>query len=97
MKQKSRVVLAFVAIIGYILLTAGFFVVLFFGNRVSVPEGQLGLQIIGMLGMIVGTWGGLIAMVFQFNYGTSQGSVDKGETANKLLEKEFSNIPKPGA
>ena len=90
MKPKARVILAFVAISGYILLTAGFFVVLFLGNRVSLPEGQLGLQIIGMLGMIVGTWGGLIGMVFQFNYGTSQGSVDKGVAQSEMIQKGLS-------
>ena len=84
-KIKARTVLAFVAIVGYILITLGFFVVLFFGQNVSLPEGELGKQIIGMFGLVVGNWGGLIMLVFMYNYGTTQGSSEKNEAINQAL------------
>ena len=90
MKFKARTVLAFVAIIGYILITGGFFYMLSSG-RVSIPEGDLGMQLIGMFGLVIGNWGAIMLMVFTFNFGTSQGSVDKGIAQKEMIEK----LPKP--
>ncbi len=86
-KPKARTVLAFVAVVGYIILTAGFFGILFFGDKIEVPGGEIGNQVIGMLGMVVGTWGTLIGLVFTFFYGTSQGSVDKTELLKEKMVK----------
>ena len=89
-KLKARSVLAITAVVGYILLTIGFFVVLFAGSKVSLPAGDLGIQIIGMVGMVVGTWGTLIGLVFTFHFGTSQSSAEKNE-----IIKEQINPPPP--
>ena len=86
MKFKARTVLAFVAIIGYILITGGFFYLLSSG-RVAIPEGDLGKQLIGMFGLVIGNWGAIMLMVFTFNFGTSQGSVDKGVINKEIVEK----------
>ena len=86
-KIRARTVLAFVAVIGFIMVTAGFFIYLFYGGSVALPEGDLGKQIIGMLGLIIGTWNAGILMVLTFHFGTSQGSVDKNEMVKKALEK----------
>jgi len=86
-KPRARTILAVVSVAGYILLTGAFFTVLFFGSRINLPDGELGKQIIGMLGMIVGTWNAVMLMVYTFNYGTSQGSQDKGDVQNEILKK----------
>jgi len=86
-KIRARTVLAFVAVIGFIMVTAGFFVYLFYGGSVVLPEGDLGKQIIGMLGLIIGTWNAGILMVLTFHFGTSQSSADKNEIVKKALEK----------
>lgn len=86
-KLKARTVLAFVAVIGFIMVTAGFFIYLFLGGSVKLPEGDLGKQIIGMLGLIIGTWNAGILMVLTFHFGTSQSSADKNEIVKKALEK----------
>lgn len=84
-KIKARSILAFVAVIGYILITAGFFVLLFAGDRINIPEGDVGKQLIGMFGLVIGNWGGWISLVFVFSYGTTQGSSEKTETINQVL------------
>jgi hypothetical protein len=85
LRAKARAVLAFVMIVGFILVTGAFFAVLFFGDHIGLPEGDMGKQIIGMLGLVVGTWNAGTLMVLTFHFGTSQGSVDK----NKLIDKEL--------
>jgi hypothetical protein len=85
---KARTVLAFVFIIGYIVITGAFFGVLFFSERVGLPEGEVGKQIIGMLGLVVGTWNAGTMMILTFNYGTSQGSVDKGKHLEKMENRK---------
>ena len=86
-KIRARTALAFVAVIGFILVTTAFFLYLFFGGGVQLPQGDLGKQIIGMLGLIVGTWNAGILMVLTFHFGTSQSSDDKNEIVKKALEK----------
>ena len=86
MKPKARTILAVVSIVGYIFITGGFFYLLSSGN-VTIPEGNLGLQFIGMFGQVIGTWGAIMLMVFTFNFGTSQGSVDKGIAQREMVEK----------
>ena len=83
-KLKARTVLGFVSIIGYILITGGFFIILFFGEQVKMPSGDLGKQIIGMLGLVVGTWNAALLMVFTFHFGSSEGSKAKDDLMNKL-------------
>ncbi len=85
---KARTVLAFISVFGYILLTIGFFTVLFLGDRVQLPTGDIGKQIIGMLGMVVGTWGTLMGLVFTFHFGSSQGSDEKMKVIEKGLPNE---------
>ena len=87
MKPQARTVLAMVAVIGFILVTGGFFSILLFGDKITLPEGEIGKQIIGMLGLVVGTWNAAMLMVFTFNFGSSKGSQDKGDTQNKILER----------
>ena len=84
---KARTVLAVISIVSYILVTTGFFILLLFGGEMKLPEGDLGKQIIGMLGMIVGTWNSALLMVFAFHYGTSQGSTDKNEMVKNLSRR----------
>ena len=84
---KARTVLAFVSVIGFIFVTAGFFYVLFAGEKVVLPDGDLGKQIIGMLGLVVGTWNAALLMIMTFFFGTSQSSADKNEIVKKALEK----------
>ena len=83
MKLQARTVLAIISVVGYILITASFGVVLFFGDEIKLPDGDLGKQIVGMLGMIVGTWNAAILMVYTFHYGSSQGSKDKDALITK--------------
>jgi len=84
---KARTVLAFVGIIGFISVTAGFFIILYGGDKVSLPDGDLGKQIIGMLGLIVGTWISIALNIVGFHFNTSQSSQDKNEIVKKALEK----------
>jgi hypothetical protein len=84
---RARTTLAFVSVIGYIIITVGFFVLLYSGDRVSLPDGELGKQIIGMLGLVVGNWGAIVLLVFTFHYGTSQSSADKNEIIKESLKK----------
>ena len=83
---KARTVLAFVGIIGFIAVTAGFFIILYGGDKVSLPDGDLGKQIIGMLGLIVGTWISIALNIVNYHFSTSQSSNEK----NKLVEKALS-------
>jgi NADH:ubiquinone oxidoreductase subunit 6 (subunit J) len=83
---KARTVLAVIAVIGYIMITIGFYVLLFNGSKVELPEGDLGKAIIGMLGQVVGTWTALITLAFTFSFSTSQSSSDKNELVKKALE-----------
>ena len=92
-KIKARTVLAVIAIVGYILLTACFFGQLFFGSKVEVPEGDFGKQIVGMLGMIVGTWGSNMAIVFMFYFGTTQSSGEKNKTVELALRRRVDVDP----
>lgn len=90
--MTARKILSILAIIGYVFLTGGFFVLLFFGDQVKLPAGQLGNQIVGMLGMVVGTWTSCFTMIFTFNFGTSQGSQDKGDLIKEKLLKPADKI-----
>ena len=86
---KARTVLAVVSVIGYIAITAAFFVVLFYGGKVGLPDGDLGKQIVGMLGLVVGTWNAEFLMIITYHYGSSEGSTAKSIIIEKkLLEKE---------
>ena len=84
---KARTVLAFVGIIGFIFVTGGFFLILFAGERVGIPEGDLGKQIIGMLGLVVGAWISIALNIVNFHFSTSQSSAEKNEIMKKALEK----------
>ena len=77
--STPRAVLGFIAIVGYIFVTAGFFGILFFGSKLSLPAGHLGVQVVGMLGMLVGTWTTIVGVVYNFHYGSSDGSKVKDE------------------
>jgi len=88
-KLKARTVLAFISVVGYILITISFGVVLFLGDQVTLPDGDIGKQIIGMLGMIVGTWNAAILMVYTFHYGTTQGSSEHSETIKEVLKRKI--------
>jgi len=84
---KARTVLAFVMIIGFIFVTGAFFAVLFFGKHAGIPEGDLGKQIIGMLGLVVGTWNAGTLMVLGYHFATSQSSAEKNLLVQKALEQ----------
>ena len=71
---------------GFIAVTGGFFYFLFKGGAI-LPEGDLGKQIIGMLGLIVGTWNAGILSVLTFFFGTSKSSADKNDIVKRALEK----------
>lgn len=83
----ARTVLSFVFVIGYIIITGGFFFLLFAGERVVLPPGKLGESIIGMLGLVVGTWNSGLMLILTFNFGTSKSSADKNDIVKKALEK----------
>ena len=84
---RARTVLAIVSVLGYILITGGFFAILFSGDRIDLPEGDVGKQIIGMLGMIVGTWNAALLMMYTFHFGSSQGSNEKNEAVRNLTRR----------
>jgi len=85
---KTRTVLAVVSVIGYISITAAFFVVIFYGGEIGIGEGELSKQIIGMLGLVIGTWNAAFLMIITYHYGSSEGSTAKsGIIEKKLLEK----------
>ena len=87
-KPRAKTILAVIIIIGYILITASFGIVLFFGDQIKLPDGEIGKQIVGMLGMIVGTWNAAVMIIVTYNYGSSQSSSDKNELVKKAIEKE---------
>ena len=87
MKPQTRTILSIVTVVGYILITAGFFAAMFFGDTIKIPEGDFAKQFFGMFGIVIGNWGALMLMVFTFNFGTSRGSQDKGDVQNKILEQ----------
>lgn len=84
---KARTVLAVISVIGYILITGGFFYALFGDVNVEIFSGETGKQLLGMFGMVVGTWGSIMGFVFTFHFGTSQSSSDKNDIVKKALEK----------
>lgn len=84
---RARTVLAVVSVLGYILITGGFFAILFFGEKVELPEGDIGKQIVGMLGMVVGTWNAALMMMYTFHFGSSQGETDKTEMVRNLSRR----------
>jgi hypothetical protein len=86
-KPRARTILSIITVVGYILITGGFFAVLFLGDKIGVPEGNLSTQFMGMFGIVIGNWGALMLMVYTFNFGTSRGSQDKGETQNEILKQ----------
>lgn len=85
-KSVARRILGIIGVVGYILLTGGFFAIMFFGDKVNLPEGQLGTQIVGMFGMIVGTWTAFFTAIYMFSFGTSQGSKDANDVVKKVVE-----------
>ena len=87
MKPQARTILSIVTVVGYILITGGFFAVLFFGDDIAVLKGDVGKQFLGMFGIVIGNWGAVMLMVFTFNFGTSRGSQEKGETQNQILKQ----------
>ncbi len=86
-KATARTVLSFVFVVGYILITGGFFFLLFAGDKVGLPSGKLGESIIGMLGLVVGTWNSGLMLILTFNFGTSKSSADKNQVIEKALER----------
>ena len=83
MKPQARTVLAVISVVGFILLTISFFFLMFYSDRLSIPENGIGNRLIGMFGMVVGIWNTAFATVINFNFGSSQGSKDKQEILSK--------------
>ena len=81
---KARTVLSVISIFGYISITVAFFLVLFYGEQLNLPAGDLGKQIIGMLGLVIGTWNAALLMVFTFHFGSSEGSNIKDDIIKKM-------------
>lgn len=87
-KSRAKTILAIISVGGYILITIAFVSILFFfGDQIKIPEGQVGLQIVGMVGMLVGTWNAAMMLVYTYFYGTSEGSSNKTDIMKQQLEK----------
>lgn len=86
-KFQARTVLGIIGVSGFILLTASFVFMIFFMKGASLPEGDLGKQIIGMFGMVVGIWNSAFSMIMSFHFGSSQGSKDKEDAQSALLKE----------
>lgn len=84
---NSQRVIAIVGVVGFIMVTGAFFAVIFIPQTINLPEGDLGKQIIGMLGMVTGTWNSLVLLIYNWNFSSSKGSSDK----TVLLEKKLNN------
>jgi len=83
---RAKTTLAFVVVAGYIIITAGFFIIMY-TPTVSLPEGDLGKQIIGMLGLVVGTWNAGVMLILTYHFGSSQSSADKNKLIEEVIKK----------